>query len=146
MCHTTCVVDQQLLLPDYRRWNSIFSHINRRINLHKDTKSNGRSTWRILYIQRYIDTDKIYLRYRISSMLLVWVIHQYNNPQGRVETMLDQSLLFIKSKWAQGYNFHSLHIWHTGNCRQTTNNGYYWIHQEIICNLINEWIIGLNRI
>ena len=45
-------------LLDYIRWNSFFILSTRGRNIHEDTRSNYRNTWRILHVQRYIDTYK----------------------------------------------------------------------------------------
>ena len=85
--NTTYVVDQQVGLTEYRRWNIVFicSTIGR--NLHEDTRRNVRSNWRELHVRVYFDTNKIYPRSLTSRMLLSQGIHQYNYPQIGTQAM-----------------------------------------------------------
>ena len=45
------------------------------------------TTTTTIYIQRYIDTNEIYMRSRTSISFLVQVIHQYNDSHGEIQTM-----------------------------------------------------------
>ena len=130
-------------LPYYIRWNSVYILSTRRRNLHEDTKKNGRSTWRILHVQINIYTYNIYLRSHKSRNFMVQVIHQDNDPQGRIRTMKYWYFPFILIKWTQDCNSYYIHRLHTVNWRQTSIHEYNWMHQEIIYNSINGWNRGL---
>ena len=70
-----------------KKWDStlkqsFYVQYSRRIHLHEDTRRNGRSTWRILYVKRYIGPEKIYLQSCTSSTLLVQGIYKDIDPQG----------------------------------------------------------------
>ena len=143
--HTTYVVDQQVGIPDYRHQNIVFIDSTRGRNLYEDTRRNGRSTWIIIHIRRYIDTDKIYIRYHTSRTLLVQGGNLENNPQGWIQPMQDWYLSTIYSKWSQDCNWHCICGWHAGNWRKTSIDDFDWIHQERIFDSINGWTRGLRR-
>ena len=111
--HNNYVVGYQVVLPYYKHVNSVFICSNRGRNIHKDTISNGRSTWRTLYVQRYIKTDKIYPSFFTSRTLLVQGMHQDNEPQGGVKIMQDLPLSIIYSKWTLDYNSNYIYIYNT---------------------------------
>ena len=103
---TLCII---IIIWFINKWYSLTIHVEtvflihntRGRNLHKDTRRNIRSTWRILCVQRYIDTNKIYPRSRTSITLLVQGIHQYYYPQGGFQRIQDLPLSIIYSKWTQ---------------------------------------------
>ena len=131
-------------LPEYRCWNRFFICSTRGINLHEDIIINDRSTWIIINIQRYIDTNNIHLWScaSTSSTFLVQIIHKDNDPQLGLKTMQYWPLYIIHSKWTRNYNSHRIRRWHTGNQRQTRVGEYNLMHQKVICDSINGWTIG----
>ena len=144
-CHNTSVVDQQLVLPDYWHCGIFFIHGTIRRIIHENTRRNDRSTWIIVQVQEYIDIYKMYIRSHTRVTFLVQVIHQYNYPQGRIQKMKYWSLSTINNKLTRYCNCHSIRRWHTGNWRQTSIDECDWMHQEIICYLINGWTRELFR-
>ena len=112
--HTSYVIDSNVVLPDCRCYNRVFIRGTRGINLNEDTRRNGRSNWIILHKWRYIDTNKMYLRYPTSSTLLFQVIHQENYPQGIIQTIQDCPLSIIHSKWTRYCDSHNI-------CRNVVN-------------------------
>ena len=61
--------------------------ITRKVNINEYTIRNGRSNQRIIHIQRYIDTDKLYIWSRTRRKLPVQGIHKDNDPKGIIETI-----------------------------------------------------------
>ena len=133
-----------MVFPDYGCWNIIFICSTIRRNLHENIRRNGRSTWRILYLWRYIDTYKIYLWSLTSITLLVQVINQYNEPQGGVQKFkTDTCLLYRVNELGTVIN-----IVYVDDPLAIGENQHWWIdwmHQEIICNSINGWTRVIHR-
>ena len=79
------VLNQQVRLKNYRHRDRVLIHSLRRINPHEYYRNDGRSTWIILYVQQYIDTNSVYLWPRTGCIYLVQGIHQDNYSQRGIQ-------------------------------------------------------------